>query len=276
MHLHTDAMTKAMPELVAESGGGDVVAGQCIQLVRLHPGTHPGQGSLLGVSYDVVDRPEPVVRFTKEDRARQIPVVAADVGTHVDDDRPALAQQVVAGAVVGQRCIGPSRDDDRERWAFRAAFTQCLLQHPGSLPLGVAGTQLGQDCVHHLIGQVDRPAHRVQFGGVLQHPQPFDHPCGGMQFEASGQPLRQCCVAGVGEVVSLEPALVESQPPGELHQPVRNLLARFHQLTDRESRRFVACLQNVATVGQDEGLRWCDQHRPVAAGEPAQIGDVDR
>jgi hypothetical protein len=181
MRGQPDAVTEAVPEMVAVTGRGDHVP--CHLVDRLAGrqrgavagslpdcGLEPGDRLGLGACHELVDIEVGRLRLADEQRPRHVASIAGDLRPAVEQQHRAVQDGSIAGRAVRQRRLWPRQASHIEGECLGAAGPDQPLQLERQRRLGHARPDLGKQRRQRPVGDDTRRRDPLDLGWLFDRP----------------------------------------------------------------------------------------------------------
>ena len=209
MDRQADPMAQAMAEIVTVARLGNYVPGKAVAFLAGHAGPHRVDGGKLRSQHDAINLVEHFVRLAHYHGAGNVAAIAANLGAHVDYNRLAGLNYLVAGPVVGHGAVGPGGHDGIKADVVGPELPHRNFHPPGYFLLGHSGFDGGADGFHCGIGGVNGLLQQAQLFLIFENPQFLSDAGGGdqrsmIQCRVFLQGVQHPVIGGYGDIVALE------------------------------------------------------------------------
>lgn len=160
MDDQTHPVPDAVCQFVFESGRGEFAPASGVDVTGRHAGTHQGDPRFACATYGIMSHEHVVgIRSAHDEGPRHVGVVTIDERTEVDHDGIACGDGPARGLVVGQRGVGPARDNRVEADTVGTKTSHRRIELIAKVALGDSAEQqvpdFSQCCVGDCSGTMD-------------------------------------------------------------------------------------------------------------------------
>src|SRR5215469_3380639 len=272
VHLQPDAVTEAMPEMVAVTSRSDHRARCGIDVSDI--GTLNGcrDPSQLCRRHQVIDLPLPGRGRAECYGPRHVRVISGMPCAAVNSDQVAALKHAAAGRMVRYRTVRPAGDDGAERGRLGAEIDHRPLYQDCELPLGAARPDRIEHGSERLVRQRARPRQQLDLGLVLDRAQVLHDVAEWHQL----RDVRQRCHDRVllnCQLVRLECQRAPATPGSQAGQGRLELPLNL----DLEVRTIPVGTLRVPEVGAEQSrpVGW-QEHGHIRADQAGQVANVRR